>query len=72
MRRSKLLLLSMLFVLILVLPWLHKIQGQEVSDVADEYRMDVWLLHGGTETHCNPTKAADGDQEGTNQNDNTI
>lgn len=34
--------LSMLRVLIWVLPWLCKIEGQEVSDAAGEHRMDVW------------------------------
>lgn len=39
----------MLRVLIWVLPWLCKIEGQEVSDAAGEHRMDVWLLCGDKE-----------------------
>lgn len=46
MRGSKHALLSLLYVLIWVLPWLHKIKGQEVSDVADKHRMDVRPLCG--------------------------
>ena len=68
---AKHLLLSMLHVLIWVLPWLHKIEGQEVSDVAGEYRMDVSLLHGDRETcsgtYYDPRKSADEDQEGNHQ-----
>lgn len=64
------LLLSMLHVLIWVLPRLCKLEGQGVSAVAVQHRMDVWLLHRQKKQHAgrhNMTlnKKWDRDREGS-------